>query len=199
MYVKPVKIDAHQIYLDKQKQIFIDNYDASQNANIGVLYDVEKSKKILSETSNELEILWKSRLLYQTVFLKNGSYANAIMYYDPYKQAFTYYCDTIINYESLNILAMKYVRYFQCIDLFVDEHVLKDIDNNLQNKNVFVEYTKKDKVETKKKNIIKDDMIKNKFIYVGKMINFGWLKTVKKKKEKMSYTQFKNKYNELFN
>ena len=45
------------------------------------------------------------------------------MYYDAYKQAFTYFCDQrSVSYSVLNVIAMKYVRRFCCLDFFVDEN-----------------------------------------------------------------------------
>ena len=46
------------------------------------------------------------------------------MYYDAYKHAFSYYCDQrSVSYSVLNVVAMKYVRRFCCLDFFVDETV----------------------------------------------------------------------------
>ena len=136
-YVKPVKINHYKEYLDRQNNIFLEKYDPSCNKNIDVLYDFDKSKNIMNTFDNYLEKMWKTRLLYQSVLLKNNSRVNVLMYYDPYKNGFAYYCDNLVDYQSLNVLAMKYVRYFECMD-FVDEKILNEVNG----KTVFLENLK---------------------------------------------------------
>lgn len=196
-YIKPKKIDYHKLYLEDQKQMFLTKYDASLNSNIDVLYDFDKSKEIMKTNGNGLEKSWKRRLLYQNVLLKNNNRVNVMMYYDPYKQGFAYYCDVYVDYDALNILAMKYVRYFECMEFFVDEKIL----NEVQGKSVFLDFIKKDKIKStlKVKNKLKteniDDFVKNKFIYLGKMLNFTWLNKEKQVVKNIGYSKFK----ELFN
>ena len=196
-YIKPKKIDYHKLYLEDQKQMFLTKYDASLNSNIDVLYDFDKSKEIMKTNGNSLEKSWKTRLLYQNVLLKNNNRVNVMMYYDPYKQGFAYYCDVYVDYDALNILAMKYVRYFECMEFFVDEKIL----NEVQGKSVFLDFIKKDKIKStlKVKNKLKneniDDFVKNKFIYLGKMLNFTWLNKEKQVVKNIGYSKFK----ELFN
>ena len=44
------------------------------------------------------------------------------MFYDPYKQGFSYYSDSQpISYAVLNAVAMKYVRIYRCRDFFIDD------------------------------------------------------------------------------
>lgn len=196
-YIRPKKIDYHKLYLEDQKQMFLTKYDASLNSNIDVLYDFDKSKEIMKTNGNSLEKSWKTRLLYQNVLLKNNNRVNVMMYYDPYKQGFAYYCDVYVDYDALNILAMKYVRYFECMELFVDEKILNEVGG----KSVFLEFIKKDKIKStlKVKNKLKnenaDDFVKNKFIYLGKMLNFTWLNKEKPVVKNIGYSKFK----ELFN
>jgi flagellar biosynthesis GTPase FlhF len=66
-----------------------------------------------------LELQWKRRLLHEST-----PRGNIIMYYDIYKQAFTYVSDQQMNYDILNACAMKYVRIFRCLDFFVDVNIL---------------------------------------------------------------------------
>ena len=195
IYVKPIKPNIYKLYLEKEKKMFLDKYDSSLNDNVGSLYNFEESAKMMNESNNDLEKLWKTRILYQTVTLKNDSKVNVLMYYDPYKQGFTYYCDNLVDYDALNILAMKYVRYFQCMEFFVDERILSEVDG----KSVFLEHIKKDKIKsriTKKyKKQPGEELIKNKFIHLGKMLNFTWLKKEKQVVKNIGYRKFK----ELFN
>ena len=194
-YVKPVKINHYKEYLDRQNKIFLEKYDPSCNKNIDVLYDFDKSKNIMNTFDNYLEKMWKTRLLYQSVLLKNNSRVNVLMYYDPYKNGFAYYCDNLVDYQSLNVLAMKYVRYFECMDFFIDEKVLNEVNG----KSVFLENLKKNKINSKFKknwkNKMDDELMKNKFIYLGKISNFEWIKKEKPTVKNIGYSKFK----ELFN
>tara|TARA_B100001173_G_scaffold102794_1_gene88994 strand:- start:1062 stop:1712 length:651 start_codon:yes stop_codon:yes gene_type:complete len=195
IYVKPVKINHYKEYLDAQSKMFLDKYDASLNKNIEILYDFHKSKEIMNNFDNNLEKIWKMRLLYQSVLLKNNSRVNVMMFYNPYKNGFAYYCDNLVDYQSLNVLAMKYVRYFECMEFFVDEKILSEVNG----KSVFLENLKNDKIKSKfKKNVknkMKDELIKNKFIYLGKISNFEWIKKEKPTVKNIGYSKFK----ELFN
>ena len=47
-----------------------------------------------------------------------------MMYYNSFKRGFAYYSDQQgVPYVILNTMAMKYVRVFQCRDLFMDDKV----------------------------------------------------------------------------
>jgi hypothetical protein len=190
-----VKINHYKEYLEAQSKIFLDKYDASLNRNVDVLYDFDKSKEIMNMSDNNLEKIWKTRLLYQSVLLKNNSRVNVMMFYDPYKNGFAYYCDNLVDYHPLNVLAMKYVRYFECMEFFVDEKILNEVNG----KSVFLENLKKDKIKSKfKKNLknkVNDELMKNKFIYLGKISNFEWIKKEKPTVKNIGYSKFK----ELFN
>jgi len=93
------------------------NKIANQNIDSS-LYDY-KTFAEMDEHFSDLEMTWNTRLLFQNTI--NG---NIILYYDLYRQAFAYYSDVQLNYETLNLCAMKYVRIFFCRDFFVDTHVL---------------------------------------------------------------------------
>ena len=83
-------------------------------------YSKQNYQTAISADKNPLEIEWKHRILFE-----NTPRGNVIMYYDPYKLAFAYYCDTSsMSYKLLNAIAMKYVIRFHCVDLFVDNEVL---------------------------------------------------------------------------
>ena len=93
------------------------------NGNIDECYYDEKQFKdvymesILQE-NKEMEKKWESKIMMTWVPM----IGNVIMYYDFYKMAFCYFCDTDgVNYNIMNACVMKYVMSFQCMDLFVDE------------------------------------------------------------------------------
>jgi hypothetical protein len=63
----------------------------------------------MTESNTELEKMWRTRILFE-----NTPRGNVIMFYDPYKLGFSFYCDQkIISYDILNAIATKYVRMFR--------------------------------------------------------------------------------------
>jgi len=170
------------------------NNNVNQNIDLS-LYDY-KTFTEMDEHFRELEMLWNTRLLFQ-----NTPYGhNIIMYYDLYRQAFAYYSDVQMNYDTLNLCAMKYVRIFFCRDFFVDSHILPTIfispfnqmkereekrekEEKLKKRkekqidfdsSVFVQKNSKTTItnDNKSKTMINDKPIyKNNFRYLGKIAN----------------------------
>jgi hypothetical protein len=93
------------------------------NMNIDpVFYNKKDLDEKLVDQNNDLEKVWKTRILFE-----NTPRGNIIMYYSVYKQGFAYYCDaTGIPYPILNAVAMKYVTTFQCRDFFMDNEYLSE-------------------------------------------------------------------------
>jgi hypothetical protein len=87
------------------------------NANIDpVIYQKSAFLGILADPDNDLEKVWKKRIL-----IENTPRGNIYMYYDIFKQGFAYYSDTAgIPYRMLNAVASRYVRVFCCLDFFLD-------------------------------------------------------------------------------
>lgn len=94
--------------------------EVDYNTNIDpVFYLKDDFQEIMKEEMNYLERQWRTRILFET-----SPRGNIIMFYDVYKQGFSYYCDsTGIPYNILNAIAMKYVLTFYCRDFFVDNNV----------------------------------------------------------------------------
>lgn len=161
----------------------------------------------ISTDKNSLEIEWKHRILFE-----NTPRGNVIMYYDPYKLAFAYYCDTSsMSYKLLNAIAMKYVIRFHCVDLFVDNEILPIecvspliktlyVDEPTKNntspnqlgidlKNAPFAKLKKYDTSTKNTNHKNDDknekklIIHNNFVCIGKIINFSFIHKVEKRSQ----------------
>ena len=79
----------------------------------------------MQDNLNYLEKKWKTRVLIE--YTPRG---NIIMYYNPYKMGFSYYCDsTGIPYPILNAVAMKFVIMFNCRDFFIDECFIQNLKN----------------------------------------------------------------------
>jgi len=182
---KPVVIDPIEAYIGSRKRKLLSTYesDINMSVNIGAdVYDRKRYNDILKDASNDLERLWKTRILYEPT--PRGP---VIMYYDIYKQGFAYYSDQSgIPYSLLNAVAMKYVVTFFCRDLFFDEATITTEKLSPLVK-VFNEDEKKDKPKSnqpfaKLRNykmepqaqVITNNTIqlKNKFISLGKLYNF---------------------------
>jgi hypothetical protein len=111
-------------YGDKYKSDFLRTYreeeEVDWNSNIDSEIDAEKLAEELTDTNNEYEKKWRSRIL-----IENTPRGNVIMFYDLYKRAFSYYCDSgAMPYDIMNAVAMKYVVMFRCRDFFVDSHIV---------------------------------------------------------------------------
>lgn len=196
------------------------------NANIDRVFYVKSDYQYAMENrDNSLEKIWRSRIL-----MESTPRGNVIMYYDAYKHGFAYYSDAQIPYVFLNACAMKYVRLFFCRDFFIDqtlypEHIcspfirIHNIEKNtkkegdskfdvskgpfakLKNKNSVqgVPIVKRDTktIEVQKKE---PEVMKNKFIHLGKICNFELLQKSHVSKQPdivkdlghMSYSAFKS-------
>jgi hypothetical protein len=119
---KPI-IDPFYEYYQQNKSRFSASFDRTEDYNQNVdpiFYDKSEFRELIGVEGNRLEKEWRSRILFET-----SPRGNIIMFYDPYKQGFSYYCDsTGIPYNMLNAVAMKYVLMFRCRDFFVDNNVI---------------------------------------------------------------------------
>jgi hypothetical protein len=178
-----------------------------------ILYD--ETTKI---PDGELEKSWRRRILFE--FTPRG---NVVMFYDPYKQGFSYYSDQNVSYAILNAVAMKYVITYRCRDFFVDEQIVpeefisrilelskkEEQDKKKNETQIVTQIDTKSGPFAKFKSYVKDptsivknkitlpkigdlrcpptpivekDLMKNKFIYLGKTMNWKILKSLEKKK-----------------
>jgi hypothetical protein len=133
----------------KKFQKFCESSKEKINQNISdELYDAEEYQKLINRNSQtEIEQQWKSRILFDSTPL-----GNVIMYYDIYKHAFVYSCDTNISYAVVNACAMKYVEVFLCKDFFKDNQYLPE--KQLSPFTVMeIEQDKKEKEKEKEKKV----------------------------------------------
>jgi hypothetical protein len=210
----PIILDPVEEYTKPRKHRLLLTYESDVNMNTNInpaIYDRKQLSVLLKDESNELERLWKTRILYEAT--PRGP---VIMYYDIFKQGFAYYSDQSgIPYSILNAVAMKYVVTFFCRDLFFDEITITTEKLSPLVK-VFNEEEKKVKTKTtlekegqpfaklrnykteqphnKTGNKEKDDAnekekenerpkLKNKFISLGKMYNFSIVQKAPKNKK----------------
>lgn len=112
-YVEPLKIKFLQSFREDEEHDWNSNIEDS-------IKDKEQLSELLKDKNNELEKKWRTRIL-----IENTPRGNVIMFYDLYKQGFSYYCDqAIMPYDIINAVAMKYVLTFHCRDFFVDSNIV---------------------------------------------------------------------------
>ena len=192
-------------YIERNTSRFLKVYQTNQDNQLNTnmnqeFYSKDTYQAIIKKVDNPLEVDWKRRILFE-----NTPRGNVIMFYDPYKLAFAYYCDTSsMPYKILNAIAMKYVLTFHCIHLFVDNEVtptdksspiitalMVDAPDKSKKKNAtagidmknapFVKFKKSDSRTSDKEND-KTPIINyhhNKFVCVGKIINYSFLSHIK--------------------
>jgi hypothetical protein len=186
-YIEPLKLKFLQTFRE-------DDYDCKDwNSNIEEsIKDKELLQELLKNPKNELEKKWQTRIL-----IENTPRGNVIMFYDLYKQAFSYYCDQArMPYELMNAVAMKYVMTFHCRDFFVDSSILPvklssapvdekredDVNKTVKyDKNAFAKFKNYNNA-TKKVGISpENDKVINCFLHLGSSRN--WSPVPKKVKQ----------------
>jgi len=138
--------DPIAIYIETNKNKILSSFAIdNMNNNIEkIFYNKKELLGILANQNNELEKLWKTRILFE-----NTPRGNIIMHYDAYKQGFAYYSDTNgIPYNILNAVAMRYVITYQCRDLFMDNEYVKESPLI----NIYLEYEKSNEKKDDKKD-----------------------------------------------
>lgn len=215
--------DPIEEYTKQKKQKLLLTYESDVNMSSNIsrdIYDRKRFNDIMKDESNELERIWKTRLLYEST--PRGP---VIMYYDIFKQGFAYYSDQSgIPYSILNAVAMKYVITFFCRDLFFDE-VTITAEKLSQLVKVFNEEEKKAKStnqpfaklrnykteppirNTEEEKEKERPKLKNKFISLGKIYNFSILQKAPKNTKlpnkptsfdgMFSYKDFKKRQNKI--
>ena len=182
-YIEPLKL--------KFLQTFQEDSTHDWNSNIEEeIKDKEQLSELLKTQNNEFEKKWRARIL-----IENTPRGNIIMFYDLYKQSFSYYCDqAIMPYDVMNAAAMKYVLTFHCRDFFVDSNILpvkqsspldekqENVGNNIvSDSKVTAKYDKKAFAKfktynnaTKKVGISpEDDKVINCFLHLGASRNWS--------------------------
>ena len=98
--------------------------------------------------------------------MENTPQGNVLMIYDIKKGSFTYYSDKNIPYRYLEVVARKYVKFFDCRPLFVDmEEELKLFEEKWSK-----EYELKKAKEAEEKLKAEEDIKNNKPVEVKKTV-----------------------------
>jgi len=123
--IKPVYKSEPEYETVYKKELAFFKTEPIENANYNIekdLYDYDKRKTIFSDSANETEKRWKSRILIEHTYR-----GNVIMYYDSYRMAFAYYSDEqVVPHKALYHAAIKYVVRYRCRDFFIDMDVFPD-------------------------------------------------------------------------
>jgi hypothetical protein len=206
---KPIiKISPEHEYKKRNKERFLESFqetehDIKYNENIDpVFYNREEYNKIVSASDNVLEPKWKRAILYEST-----PRGNVIMFYDAYKEGFSYYSDSQMTYDILNMAAIKYSILFRCRNFFVDEqqypngHVspliklkedqdTKPLSNKIKLEGPFIKYKK-----SAANSLVLPVKIysQNKFVHLGKICNFSFLK-----KELVTRPNVKTSFSSIF-
>jgi len=168
--VLPKKSDI-EIYESNQLPRFLKLFDSESkdserhNANIDkIMYIPKEFADVLKDEKNMYENKWKKQILYEST-----PRGNVIMFYDVYKQGFAYYSDQTMNYQILNVVAMKYCRYFGCRDFFIDEKILGPFTSP------FIQFQKalEKEEETKKREKVGEIMPELKNAKLAKFKNYS--------------------------
>lgn len=179
--INPDKIYYSKI-LDKFQKTDENNYNIDS-----IFFNKKEFNEFMKTTNNSLETIWKTRIL-----MESTPRGNIIMFYDPYKLGFSYYCDqNVISYDILNTVAMKYVMIYKCYLFFIDQLILPEKENPLimhyledkkeSKKNDSFIKLKNYTSEKKEPSIQKKETMKNKFIYLGNIRNFKIIQPISKK------------------
>lgn len=197
--IKPLTIlDLTKSYVETQRVRFLREI-TQFNKNIeSAFYDKKEYQELMKESDNYLERSWRQRILFE--YTPRG---NIIMIYDTYKQGFAYYSDSYnLPYDLLNAVAMKYVSTFFCRDFFMDDSIItsplikihqevekpkssvvkkfsindntRSMKKTLNSKKETI--NKKNKIANKEANTNAPEHNMNRFISLGKMINFQFIK-----------------------
>jgi len=153
--IKTIQIaNPTEKYIEKNKKKFINSFQCIRNMNTNiepVFYNKKELQKTLVDTNNQLEKIWRTRIL-----IENTPRGNIIMHYDVYKNGFAYYSDmTGIPYFILNAVAMKYVIVYNCRDFYMDNEKLEE-DKESPLIKLYLE-EEKEKPEIEKKTLPKLD------------------------------------------
>jgi len=203
--IKPLTIlDLTNNYVETQKERFLSDIMQSNKNIESAFYDKKEYQELMKDPDNYLERNWRQRILFE--YTPRG---NIVMVYDTYKQGFAYYSDSYnLPYDLLNAVAMKYVTIYCCRDFFMDDSIITSplikIHQEVEkpkptvvkkfsiNDNSVTKRSMKKTLNSKKETINGTNKIANKeantnapehnmnrFISLGKMINFQFIKKPK--------------------
>ena len=198
-------LDIDRKYIDPLTKKFAKIFESSINYNENIspiFYDKKEYNEYMQTANTELEIIWKTRILFE-----HTPRGNIMMFYDAYKMGFSFYSDEkTISYDILNAVALKYVSLYRCRDFFIDEsltpisspfiklYLIDEPKKQMNNatKNTFARMKRENPNAKHIGNTIaknndnekkEAEKMKNKFLYLGKIQNSKWTQPLPKKRK----------------
>jgi hypothetical protein len=172
-------MDECKEYFLRQKSRFMKTYEQQSvnwNENISPCF-YEKEWYEQTTIPADMESQWKTRML-----MESTPQGTIVMYYDIFKNAFTFYSDLTRPDYFLNGIAMKYVVVFRCRDFYVDE---RTNPNSSPLVSFLVPSTELSSVARDNKKILakmakRPILCKNNFIRLGRLADAPLLQRPKK-------------------
>ena len=155
-----IEDEDYHLGIPKEERIklFIEEQKLLLNTEIELKYNTtpegkEKMLKISQEISTNCIIKKRLEKLNNCYIIEHTPLGNVLMIYDIIRETFKFYSDNTIPYRYLEVVARKYVKQFNCRNIFVDmEEELKLAEDKWDKE-------RKEKEEKDKKE--KEETIKN--------------------------------------
>ena len=169
--------------INSNDSTYINNFNISKNDKINTLNEYVKEKEnekfFIQEKLNDIESIEITSkkialdaIIQERLEKLKGSYViehtplgNVLMTYNIERETFTYYSDVTVPYRYLEVVSRKYVKFFNCRQLYVDmEDELKNYQQKLQEKREREEMEKEEKRKESELNNVVTEPKKNVFV-----------------------------------
>lgn len=130
--------------------------------------------------------------------MENTPIGNVLMKYCNNEEGFLYWSDKTVPYKFLEVVARKYVLYFNCKSKFIENKIIENNSDNTENKSNNIE-NKSDNIEITEisKNVFDSDVFIRKNIKNRKINNKKTNKIVNKKSTKFIRKGYFSEFNFL--
>jgi hypothetical protein len=134
--------------------------------------EIQTEQEIKSELIKQDIINKKLDSLANCFVIEKTPIGNVIMIYQKNKESFTYYADCNIPYRYLEVVARKYVKFFNCRPIFIDmEEELQIQKNNIEKEELKKEELKKEELKKEENMTSKKPEIKKQIFAKFKSYN----------------------------
>lgn len=126
--------------------------------------DEKGNDKLYSQVLDRIYLHNKFNKLKNSCVIEKTPIGNVLMKYDDQRETFTYYSDINIPYRYLEVVARKYVKFFNCVPLYIDmEEELKRFEEKWEEERVKKEEQEKISKKQNSLHIEKPDTKKGVF------------------------------------
>lgn len=202
---EPTILNKTDDYIKTRTEQFHKKNNKSSNIE-PVFYNKDEFYAMISECNNDIEEKWRTRVLFESsprgnIVMYYDAYKHGFAYYSDTHG---------LPYKVLCAVAMKYVSIYLCRDFYIDnEGVCKEDESplidlyhrepvkqkddtsklmsdstgpfaKLKNYNKPIRNTDKKQGQSQPNNMDNVEYIRNRFISLGKIVNFPFLKREKK-------------------